>query len=258
MLEVDSAQVLELVATSYDASLSDSWQARILRTWHGAFPTTHSCGVFEFESSDVEGGTRFERIFGWKTIGDGFYMEEAIRQQLAAPVEVIGSLFRKTASGTTSVQTGLGEALAEALHWRAMWKSPVVDSLGLIVRDPSGMGLCLGAGLEKITTLTPRESAVVAKVAVHIGAGHRLRRTQHAQPTEHADAILSPRGKLLHARNEAQAQSASLDDGLRRREAAKKTRHDAATLVSNFVFMAGPLSLRRAKHPWSFLSAIAG
>ena len=65
---------------------------------------------------------------------------------------------------------------------------------------------------------------MLERVAVHLSAGRRLRTGR--SPVDHAEAILTPNGKILHAHESAKNKRDSLDDGRRRRDEAKKSKHD--------------------------------
>ncbi|HEX8950720.1 MAG TPA: hypothetical protein VF945_02690, partial [Polyangia bacterium] len=79
------------------------------------------------------------------------------------------------------------------------------DTFAINGRDPSGFGVWLGAPLPRKHALKPKQRAIYARVAAHLAAGYRLRRTlgDRGAPGEHADAVLGGDGKLVHAERDA-------------------------------------------------------
>ncbi len=77
--------------------------------------------------------------------------------------------------------------------------------------DPTGYGVYLGAWLPERTRLPPRVRATWSRVAVHIVSAYRLRRRldalEHLGP-DRADAVLTPHGRVEHARGEAEERDA--------------------------------------------------
>ncbi|HUJ61229.1 MAG TPA: helix-turn-helix transcriptional regulator [Kofleriaceae bacterium] len=132
----------------------------------------------------------------------------------AACTRTIGSLLGQV--------TGLGPQLAKVPAFRLLWKPPVVDVLGLVSNDGSGTGIQFGIGLDHNPTCTNRELRLLTRLATHLGAADRLRRVRRTDRLDDADAVLSPRGKLLHAR----CDDGCVRDGVARRDHARKTRRD--------------------------------
>lgn len=81
------------------------------------------------------------------------------------------------------------------------------DMLVLAGLNPSSHGVFFGIGLPEIRKTSPRTIRTWTRIAVHLATAHRLRRrltaAQRASP-ETADAILTPGGRVEHARDEAQ------------------------------------------------------
>ncbi|MEO8798185.1 MAG: LuxR C-terminal-related transcriptional regulator [Polyangiaceae bacterium] len=152
-------------------------------------------------------------------------MENAIAEHLALPPPVVLALFQRSGAHTTSVASGMGAGVPNSPHWRNIWTAPVVDALGLIMRDPSGSGGCVCVGLHETTKLDRRRAALLAKVSMHMAAGMRLRAS--VLDVERADAVLSSSGKVLHATERSPGAESSLHEGYRRRRVARKTKHDA-------------------------------
>ena len=110
------------------------------------------------------------------------------------------------------------EAAEAAFGWR--------DLVMLGGVDPTGHGLYLGAWLPRPTRLVPRVRATWSRVAVHLVTAYRLRRRLDAaqsQLPDGADAILTPSGRVDHARGEAETAEAraSLREAVRGIETAR-------------------------------------
>lgn len=224
MLEVNTAAILKIVEACY-ASDAD-WPARILGYVRALFDANLTVASFEFQSSSVRDGIRFDSIERSRSLGGDVDIEEAIRQHLLLPPPIVAALFRRTGASTTSAQTGLGDTIPRFPPWRRMWQMPVVDALGLVARDPSGSGMCVCVGLRETTSLTSRRAALLTKVAVHLGAGSRLRRAKNLGFPDDAEAILTPNGNVLHANEFAKNKRDLLDEGRRQRNEARNTTHD--------------------------------
>lgn len=77
--------------------------------------------------------------------------------------------------------------------------------------DPTRHGVYVGAWLGKETRLPPRTRATWNRIAVHLAAGHRLRRrlTEVERSTpDSSEAILAPDGRVAHARAGADGRDA--------------------------------------------------
>jgi DNA-binding CsgD family transcriptional regulator len=76
--------------------------------------------------------------------------------------------------------------------------------------DPTGSGVYFGELQSEPVVLTRRERATWCRVAAHLAAGYRLRRSTDDNPA----AVISASGRIEHAAGDAQAQTAQ--DSLRR------------------------------------------
>jgi DNA-binding CsgD family transcriptional regulator len=75
------------------------------------------------------------------------------------------------------------------------------DALFLNALDPSGYGCVVAAGLPAPRRLRPEVRQLWTRVAVHVTAGHRLRRRLQAGASAviEAEAVLRPTGEVEHA-----------------------------------------------------------
>ncbi len=95
------------------------------------------------------------------------------------------------------------EGLTAAFGWR--------DIFMLGGMDPTGHGVYLGAWLPRVTKLAARTRATFSRVAVHVVTAHRLRRRLGQDGgllADTADAIVTPGGRIDHARGEAEPRQA--------------------------------------------------
>ena len=70
--------------------------------------------------------------------------------------------------------------------------------------DPTDRGIYVGALVAEPATLARRDRSTWSRVAAHLVASYRLRRTDAGEP----DAVITPAGKIEHAMDDARAASA--------------------------------------------------
>jgi hypothetical protein len=107
------------------------------------------------------------------------------------------------------------------------------DLVGINARDPTRRG-CFVSLPDRAKKQSQRTLRVYHRLAAHISAGFRLRRQlaaiaeQGIGVTEHAEAVLSPNGRIEHAVGAAEPRPArgALQDALARIEAARSRRSD--------------------------------
>jgi DNA-binding CsgD family transcriptional regulator len=90
------------------------------------------------------------------------------------------------------------------------------DILGVNGLDPAGMGTFLGLWVAETPRLDASESAVFRRMAHHLGAAHRCRRRLREEHrsldvAEGAEAVLDPRGRVIHALGPATEKTAQAD-----------------------------------------------
>jgi DNA-binding CsgD family transcriptional regulator len=150
----------------------------------------------------------------------------------ALPPQFLERSFGRTHGSVASANIGLPSAVMSSTpQWATTWRSGIVDAVGLVVREPSGKGMCATVGLRTSEILKVHERRLLTKIAAHLASGFRLRRTSLTSPLDDADAVLTPNGKVLHAHELAKNKLDSLDDGRRRRDEARKMKHDAEKAI---------------------------
>ena len=75
------------------------------------------------------------------------------------------------------------------------------DMIGVVAADPTGCGVSTGALLPEVTTPTSADVRRWSRVAAHLAAGFRLRRSAPGD----GEAVLEPAGKIAHAVGDAKA-----------------------------------------------------
>lgn len=122
------------------------------------------------------------------------------------------------------VARGVGESLLQSLG--------VTDSVALIAQAGEGVSMVLFAVSERRVVLAPREQLLLSRASAHVESALRTR-LGRTDPV----AVVSPGGKVLHARGSARARTTreALCEHVRRveRGRTRAVRHDAdeATLA---------------------------
>ena len=222
---ISGVQALDLVQLAYQDWDSDAWRERLIANVQGLVAGARTTGMYEFTARPVPGGIALEVDGDIELVGEDS-LPGSQRALLDATPSILESMIYPSGASTASERAGVGAEMAEWPQWRAMWRPPVMDALGLVFTDLSGHGVCMFSGLTATTNLSPRERALLAKTVAHLGAGYRLHRAKTSRPLEAAEAIFSSNGKVLHAAERAQIKSDALDDGRLRRDEARKTTHD--------------------------------
>ena len=226
MLNLESTPLLELVDASYDTSESrPQWALRIIEALM-AVTSSPLGAAFHFTSSYQDGCFHVDSMAHDATTGAMTRFSTSLSAAMSAPGAINERLLGRTHASLAASVSGLGERLAQVPGWRNCWPDPVVDSLGFIARDVDGNGFCACVGLDHVGRLTARESTLLAKLATHIGAGDRLRRANHLNLVDDAEAVLTPGGKVLHASEHAKDKRDELEDGRQRRDQARRTTND--------------------------------
>ncbi|MEO6952944.1 MAG: LuxR C-terminal-related transcriptional regulator [Polyangia bacterium] len=227
MLRIDHARVVDLVDACYQPRLDEQgWIERLLDVLRGISQARSAMFMRIRTSYDAQGLLNVDEVGGFTAIGPdvGPWTDETRRAVLGSPAREL--TFGRTHGNTFSAAMGVRPGVIETLPgWRQCWRAPIVDSLGIVGRDAHGDGFVASVGLDTTQTLTPKEVRLLTKLATHVCASQRLR--THAVTPDAADAVLSAHGKVLHVTDVAQHDRAALDDGHRRRDAAKKSAHDA-------------------------------
>jgi DNA-binding CsgD family transcriptional regulator len=90
--------------------------------------------------------------------------------------------------------------------WEALYRPfGIEDIFNLNGVDPSGHGCYLGVLLPKVGRLSVSTAARWNRVAAHLAAGQRVRRSLRARPSEPPEAVLSTDGRVVHAEDAAKS-----------------------------------------------------
>ena len=94
----------------------------------------------------------------------------------------------------------------------------VYDFRGILITDPSGTALALGAVLGEVDSTSVEQRERWARLGAHIAAGYRLQRSQleSSPEAEDVDAILTPTGELEAATSQ-EAKHPEMREALKRR-----------------------------------------
>ena len=226
MLRIDRARIVELVDSCYASGLNDAaWIHRLLLTLADVGGSRSAVFIRFRTSYGAKGELNIDEADGFTSVGPGVgeWNEDTRQAVLQSPAREL--TFGKTQGATFSSVSGLGAQVASAPGWRNCWRAPIRDALGVVSRDANGDGFVVAVGLDRTHSLAPKESRLLTRLATHVAASQRLR-ARTVSP-DAADAVLSAHGKILHLSDGAQHDRDALDVGRRRRDAAKKSTHDA-------------------------------
>ena len=115
--------------------------------------------------------------------------------------ELVAAAFRRTACGPAGAIPGMKRATV----WAGLATIGVGDVAGINGLNPRGKGAHVGVPIPRIVRFDRDELTVWQRLAAHLAAAERLR-DRVRMTTDRAgaaDAVLSPRGKLLHATGES-------------------------------------------------------
>ena len=228
MLHLDKTPLIDLIVASYDTTEEkEPWATRVLNALL-AITSSSIGGAFHFTSGYDRDNFEIRSVEPDVAMGRGATPNRGWAATMSAPGELTERMLGRTQGTMCATVARLGANLALTPGWRDCWPEPIVDSLGFVARDTNGDGFCACVGLAELGALSAKESRLLTKLATHIGAGDRLRRADHANLLDEAEAVLSPTGKVIHATETAKNKRGALDDGWRRRDEAKKNKHDIA------------------------------
>ncbi|HEX7665902.1 MAG TPA: helix-turn-helix transcriptional regulator [Polyangiaceae bacterium] len=220
-------RVLDILLAAYRENVDvAAWTSGVMTSLRDALSPGRTTTWFEYKSHVVPDGILLDETLRPVVIGDECEVGTWMRARETLSPALLKKLFGRTLVGTASVTTGSGAQTAKHPAWRKIWREPIVDSFGMVTRDTDGSGVCISVGLDRVTALSARERALLERVAVHVGAGWRLRKIEASDRLERAEAVLDGSGKLLHANDLALQRRSAIDDAHRRREAATKKGED--------------------------------
>ena len=126
-------------------------------------------------------------------------MDSAAREIHAAPSwdGVVRAYLTPCFASMRDVMAGSGDSKLVHTIERSL-PSGVVDVLGLVAHDPSGQGLVLAGPRPALVHVPKREIPHARRLAAHLAAALLLRRAL-SEGRGSVDAVLTPRGRVLHA-----------------------------------------------------------
>jgi DNA-binding CsgD family transcriptional regulator len=139
---------------------------------------------------------------------DGEWLEAAIRKinREMPPDRVKLMYFSPRTLMTLSDIARIRPDILDAFEPEAYHRG-IRDALALNAKDPSGVGVLVGASLPREMHVSKKESQRWGYITAHIAAGLRLRRALAAGGVVGEDAVLAPDGRCLHAEELAKAKS---------------------------------------------------
>jgi DNA-binding CsgD family transcriptional regulator len=177
-------------------------------------------GRIDKEGRTVIGGIRLPRVVNPSEDGRRL-AEEAMRGYPFLPAELQQKIFFSSATvGTASAITGQGNAVGDDPSWTKSGLDVVEarDAFGMVCHEGPLNAFVLSSPLPRITVLPQSEVRLWERLASHVGAGFRLRRSPGPR-LERADAVLSRSGKVHHLA--AVNDLGAVKDGFARRRDAR-------------------------------------
>ncbi len=228
MLHLDHTALIDLIDAAYDGQPNHgTWCSAVMKAGLRLATRSRTATWFEYTWHFERSGFVFDSIHSAHVLGRDAARATWLGARQRLPPAITGRLFGRSCAGTASQVSGIRVEPAALPQFRMLWKPPVIDSLGIVAAGPDGRGLCISLALLELQSLSKRELTLLTRVAAHLGSGHRLRTHEGHDPLARAEAILSPSGKLLHAEASAKDHRLELDEGRKRRQEARSTRHDA-------------------------------
>ena len=229
---LNDALVIDVLTAIYRTDGSyEEWRRNIMQAILDLHPRARTATWFEYDWHFESNGLSLDRLYSTEVIGEDAAVETWLRAREKVPAPLRSRLFGRSWAATASQASSLGEQTRFSPAWPELWRDSIVDSFGIVGADPAGEGVCASVGLLELRSLSVRELRLLERLAVHLLAGHRLRRDAKPRFVEDAEAILSPAGNVLHATKSAKNKLVSLQEGRRRRDVAKSTTHDSDTAL---------------------------
>jgi DNA-binding CsgD family transcriptional regulator len=223
-----ASAAVKLVESAYRLDLpAEQWLAEVAKSAASAIDSTRAM-AFRYDANErwINSGVPALHGFPPQFALDFFNQEHAPPEAVAG----MASVFLNARFGTLRV-------LLERLNYppiiEVLDRYGVEDMLGVNGLDPTGRGCMLAIATQR-SIPQARTVHLWHRLAAHISAGNRLRATLEklaidADPTNHAEAILSENGKIEHATGPAEPKDAreALRDALVRIDAARSEKDDA-------------------------------
>jgi DNA-binding CsgD family transcriptional regulator len=220
--------IVDLLAAVYRTDGTyEAWRKSVMKLLIRMNPASETCTWFEYDwHFDDAGGLIFDSIHSSEVIGNHAAADTWLGARQKISPQFMANLFGRTGAGTAMQRSSGQKIRGLSSAWRELWREPIVDSVGIVAADLAGRGVCASVGLPEQRALSERQIRLLERVAVHLSAGRRLRLHEQARLLETAEAVLSPNGKILHARKAAKNKRESLQEGRERRNAAHRLKND--------------------------------
>ncbi len=201
------ADLISVIEAAYRVEQREGrWLEGVLEAASPLLDRGMGCSAFFYDARDVEQ----LRLHGF--VAAGARNDEAILRAIErSSPDRVAWVFRTQACRTAS--EGPDWANQPAAKLFRTWG--ITDILFVNGVDPSGIGCFVTAKLSEGQRVDRGTKRRLARLAAHFAAGYRLvRRLSAPLDPDRADAVLSPSGKLLHAREPAKddASRAALRD----------------------------------------------
>jgi len=187
---------VELLDAAYSTGTDDqSWLAGIHEC--GAALFDGHIGAFTYTATlapDLT--THFHDIVGAPGFSDALVRSHSASERTCQRASYLSG-------PVVSLRASLG-ALPLSPAWEPVHALGVQDAVAAIACDPDGALVVLGFCIEGQLALDPRARRALARIAAHLGSGHRLRRRPKRNgDTEAPMAVIDGEGRVLHARGDA-------------------------------------------------------
>jgi hypothetical protein len=221
--------VLDVIGSIYDVDgPEEPWISALARTGSALVSFDTQVTTYAFDASDAA-----SPWLGSMALNDGLVPVENIQasfQEIARHPLLFRHLHRGRLCGRASelfAEAGFADFFAAMrVQMRRFGADDVLMINGV---DPSGKGCSITCAVPLGAKLERRTVARLTRVAAHMATAYRLRRrlaAAQATPLEHAEAVLTPAGKVEHAAVEAQSRASRdvLADAARRIERLSRRR----------------------------------
>lgn len=124
---------------------------------------------------------------------------ERVLGSLAELPSAMRELYRHGSTELASLSSLLGAAPRNDGGFERLAPDDVGDYVGILVRDPAGVGIQIGAIMPEATRVDPAAIPLWNRIGAHVVTGYRLRQRYRDLTVDSADAVIDPSGKLEHA-----------------------------------------------------------
>ncbi len=194
--------LLSIIEAAYEAEGDERrWVRRVVNAAEPFLDQGRGVTSFLYDGS-APPRLRIEEIVGSKRMPRGLASLTKVAAAVITPRYL--ELVIQATCGTASQVLG-ENYLAETFGFRKVSTLGVADLLGINCSDPSRRGCALVVPLRERGPAPAEIVATWEKVAAHVAAGLRLRRSvqrvdgSRIEPLDDAEAVLDPDGRLRHA-----------------------------------------------------------